>query len=58
MCSNKRMKDPVLNSSANFYFLEFVLQEKLFYKLESVAPGLVSVRESSLEMVKIGVLFG
>ena len=57
MCSNKRMKDPVLNSSANFYFLEFVLQEKLVYKLETVAPGLVSVRES-LEMVKIGVLFG
>ena len=58
MCSNKRRKDPVLNSSANFYFLEFVLQEKLFYKLETAAAGLVSVRESSLEMVKIGVLFG
>ena len=48
----------VLNSNANFYFLEFVLQEKLFYKLETAAAGLVSVRESSLEMVKIGVLFG
>ena len=52
------MKHPVLNFSANFYFLEFVLQEKLFYKLESAAPGLVSVKESSLEMVKIEVLFG